>query len=204
MGVFSATGGQNFTRVCSRLFSLTAVRGFLRQAQDEARPPQGRRASAGQCLLPDALQKIKKRSSHVEAMRAKSEAWWFSEGVSCSNIRQVRSRQCCLLVGCGGSSTPDAPADAVTAETPSVPVGARQRQPATRRALSSVICMSILANSFDAYIFNVRASPDDAYRFAKGEAIQHGAGYDISACRAARSIFSLSPIMASISAWCQR
>lgn len=33
--------------------------------------------------------------------------------------------------------------------------------------------------SFDAYIFNVRKSPDDAYRFAKGEAIGHAAGFDI-------------------------
>lgn len=34
-------------------------------------------------------------------------------------------------------------------------------------------------HSFDAYIFNVRATPDDAYRFAKGESIKHAAGYDI-------------------------
>ena len=33
--------------------------------------------------------------------------------------------------------------------------------------------------SFDAYIFNVRASPEDAYRFAKGETIGHAAGFDI-------------------------
>ena len=33
--------------------------------------------------------------------------------------------------------------------------------------------------SNDAYIFNVRRTPDDAYRFAKGEAIGHAAGYDI-------------------------
>jgi len=33
--------------------------------------------------------------------------------------------------------------------------------------------------SFDAYIFNVRRSPDDAYRFAKGEAIGHAAGYQV-------------------------
>jgi hypothetical protein len=33
--------------------------------------------------------------------------------------------------------------------------------------------------SFDAYIFNVRAMPDDAYRFAKGEAIKHATGMDI-------------------------
>lgn len=30
--------------------------------------------------------------------------------------------------------------------------------------------------SFDAYIFDVRATPDDAYRFAKGEAIDHAGG----------------------------
>ena len=35
-------------------------------------------------------------------------------------------------------------------------------------------------NSFDAYIFNVRTTPDDVYRFASGEAVQHPSGYDIS------------------------
>jgi len=34
-------------------------------------------------------------------------------------------------------------------------------------------------NSFDAYIFATRRTPDDAYRFAKGEAIPHDAGYEI-------------------------
>lgn len=33
--------------------------------------------------------------------------------------------------------------------------------------------------SFDAYIFNVRAMPDDAYRFARGEPIKHANGMDI-------------------------
>ena len=33
--------------------------------------------------------------------------------------------------------------------------------------------------SFDAYIFNVRATPDDAYRYAKGEMIRHPGGYDV-------------------------
>lgn len=34
-------------------------------------------------------------------------------------------------------------------------------------------------NSFDAYIFNVRTTPDDVYRFAKGEAVMHPSGYEI-------------------------
>ena len=33
--------------------------------------------------------------------------------------------------------------------------------------------------SFDAYIFGNRNTPDDAYRFAKGEAIQHPAGFEM-------------------------
>ena len=33
--------------------------------------------------------------------------------------------------------------------------------------------------SFDAYIFGVRGTPDDSYRFAKGEAIDHPGGFQI-------------------------
>jgi len=33
--------------------------------------------------------------------------------------------------------------------------------------------------SFDAYVFGVTASPDDAYRYAKGEAIMHPLGYEM-------------------------
>jgi hypothetical protein len=35
-------------------------------------------------------------------------------------------------------------------------------------------------NSFDAYIFGTRASPDDAYAFARGRTIDNGAGTDIT------------------------
>ena len=33
--------------------------------------------------------------------------------------------------------------------------------------------------SFDAYVFGVTASPDDAYRYAKGEGIEHPLGYEM-------------------------
>ncbi|MEZ5945356.1 MAG: DUF3604 domain-containing protein [Hyphomonas sp.] len=35
-------------------------------------------------------------------------------------------------------------------------------------------------SSFDAYIFNVRRTADDAYRFALGETIQHPSGFDMT------------------------
>lgn len=35
-------------------------------------------------------------------------------------------------------------------------------------------------NSFDAFVFGVRRSPDDAYRYAKGETIKHDGGLDIT------------------------
>lgn len=37
--------------------------------------------------------------------------------------------------------------------------------------------------SFDAYAFGTLATPDDAYRFAKGEAIKHPAGFDVKLSR---------------------
>ena len=33
--------------------------------------------------------------------------------------------------------------------------------------------------SFDAYVFGTTASPDDAYRYAKGETIKHALGFDM-------------------------
>ena len=35
------------------------------------------------------------------------------------------------------------------------------------------------ANSFDAFVLGTLLSPDDAYRFAKGEAFQHPAGFEM-------------------------
>ena len=33
--------------------------------------------------------------------------------------------------------------------------------------------------SFDAYVFGITATPDDAYRYAKGEGIKHPLGYEM-------------------------
>ena len=54
--------------------------------------------------------------------------------------------------------------------------------------------------SFDAFIFgNVRATPDDAYKFARGEAIDHPAGFEIQ-LQSGRSTSRRSPITPSTSA----
>jgi hypothetical protein len=34
-------------------------------------------------------------------------------------------------------------------------------------------------NSFDAYVFNVRSTPDDAYAYARGQTIKHAMGFDL-------------------------
>ena len=55
------------------------------------------------------------------------------------------------------------------------------------------------AYSMDAFQFGTLATPDDAYRYAKGEAIKHPAGFDMQLERPL--IFMRSPITAFTSAW---
>ena len=76
----------------------------------------------------------------------------------------------------------------------------RQRGPTARKTLTgllAVVAFAVAAGgddavnvyfgdlhvhtsySFDAYIFGTRASPDDAYRFAKGEPMQHPGGFEM-------------------------
>lgn len=81
------------------------------------------------------------------------------------------------IAACGASDTETqdtasvdvAPADAATSPDYSV----------TRNAYFGDLHIHT-RNSFDAYIFNVRRTADDAYRFAKGETVQHPSGFDMT------------------------
>lgn len=47
-------------------------------------------------------------------------------------------------------------------------------------------------NSFDAFVFGTRATPDESYRFAKGETISNGAGHDIKLTGPALDFYSVT------------
>jgi len=75
------------------------------------------------------------------------------------------------------------PSDKPAAKAPAspAPAAAAQRTPGynpERNAYFGDLHVHT-ALSNDAYIFNVRLMPDDAYRFARGEAIGHASGYQI-------------------------
>ena len=78
-----------------------------------------------------------------------------------------------LLAGCGEQ------APTVSPETVKAPVPAER--PAANPLKNAYFGDLHLhtRNSFDAYIFNVRASPDEAYAYAKGGTIKHAAGFDM-------------------------
>ena len=79
------------------------------------------------------------------------------------------------------ASAPTKAPDAAPAKAGAKPAGAAARLPGynpDRNAYFGDLHVHT-GLSFDAYIFNVRATPDDAYRFAKGDTIGHASGFDI-------------------------
>ncbi|HSG90594.1 MAG TPA: DUF3604 domain-containing protein [Pseudomonadales bacterium] len=80
---------------------------------------------------------------------------------------------CAALLGCADESG-DSAARPEPAAAPQV--AAPAKAPGARRAMFGDLHIHT-RYSFDAYIFGTRATPDDAYRFARGEAIEHPAGF---------------------------
>ena len=79
------------------------------------------------------------------------------------------------LAAAGCAPREPAPAAAAEKEAAAAP---QPTGPASREAYFGDLHIHT-QYSFDAFIFNVRATPDDAYKFARGEAIDHPAGFKI-------------------------
>ncbi|MGB0906924.1 MAG: DUF3604 domain-containing protein [Maricaulaceae bacterium] len=87
----------------------------------------------------------------------------------------------CALAACGQTDTNTAATDAPTkaAETSATELAGRTAgYSADKNAYFGDLHIHT-KNSFDAYIFNVRTTPDDVYRFAKGQSVRHPSGFDI-------------------------
>ena len=92
-----------------------------------------------------------------------------------------------LLGGCADPA-PDAPATAPAAEDAALPadnldmpadvIVADPQENATRSAYFGDVHVHT-TYSFDAFAFGTVATPDDAYRYAQGAAIQHPAGFEV-------------------------
>ena len=83
-------------------------------------------------------------------------------------------------IGAQTVSKPKAPAPATAqtkARATAAPVQLPGHNPDRNAYFGDLHVHTYISN--DAYIFNLRRTPDDAYRFAKGEALGHASGYDI-------------------------
>ena len=89
------------------------------------------------------------------------------------------------LAACGGGQTPEPATDATSPPVPetSAPVASTPERTDGYNPNRNVYFGDLhihTRNSFDAYIFNVRKTADDAYRFAKGETVAHPSGFDMT------------------------
>ncbi|HEY5645930.1 MAG TPA: DUF3604 domain-containing protein [Pseudomonadales bacterium] len=83
-----------------------------------------------------------------------------------------------FLSGCAPEATDEAaPAPAETAAGPVAASPGVTRNEARNAYFGDLHVHTTL--SFDAFVFGTRTTPDDAYRFAKGEAIEHPAGFEM-------------------------
>ena len=115
-------------------------------------------------------------------------------------IRKLLTKTFCfallttLIVGCGGNKNPSDQGEVSSDETQSQSTDARFRgaqlvmppdtinaNPASNANRNAYFGdLHVHTNySFDAFAFGTVASPYDAYRFAKGEAIKHPSGFDV-------------------------
>ena len=84
------------------------------------------------------------------------------------------------LAACSGTATSTEEASTSAAETaPAAEIGRTAGYNPDRNAYFGDLHIHT-RSSFDAYIFNVRRTADDAYRFALGETIQHPSGFDMT------------------------
>ena len=91
-----------------------------------------------------------------------------------------------LLTACGGDDQPDRNQNAAALGPLGQPVFATEHTIVDRRIDANPQRSAYFGDlhvhttySFDAYAFGTLATPYDAYRFARGEAIKHPAGYDM-------------------------
>ncbi len=84
-----------------------------------------------------------------------------------------------LAVAMTACSSPDSVTEDAAVEAAPADVSASTEYAVTRNAYFGDLHIHT-RNSFDAYIFNVRRTADDAYRFAKGETVQHPSGFDMT------------------------
>ena len=87
-----------------------------------------------------------------------------------------------IIAACGGSDPEQKGVESATPETSITEAPQTERTPGyspTRNAYFGDMHIHT-RSSFDAYIFNVRRTADDAYRFAKGETVKHPSGFDMT------------------------